>query len=395
MAEQNLNRGIELHSKAQALSVAFPLGGRGAATAFPPSVPLHVHQLTMLPHGSGLLLFPLYAGSANNKTTPEPQSPFDDPDGLPHIAWHVHTHSCASRGIVNVVISCGSTCDRTKLGYNAPCNLKSQALHHRDRHERKLGIARGLSIHIGFFLRHVRIVDPSPISNLSPSCPFTNADYCRFSISGVDKMSIVCVICSDLLAPSDDVFHTPCGHIFHFTCLIQWLERSKTCPQCRDRTIEQTIRRIYFNFSNSDNIAEDADASLQNRIDSLILQLKLRDENLKLTEANGKLETQTAGLKQEVRNFESEMKGKNSVILALKEQIKFYKQQCSDANNYRKENEHLKKNLQHLKNVQSRINSSRREVDDKIMMTSDFSKLTTHIAVLKKELKHMSNKSRE
>ncbi|XP_071650776.1 uncharacterized protein [Temnothorax longispinosus] len=208
-------------------------------------------------------------------------------------------------------------------------------------------------------------------------------------------MSIVCVICSDLLAPSDDVFHTPCGHIFHFTCLIQWLERSKTCPQCRDRTIEQTIRRIYFNFSNSDNIAEDADASLQNRIDSLILQLKLRDENLKLTEANGKLETQTAGLKQEVRNFESEMKGKNSVILALKEQIKFYKQQCSDANNYRKENEHLKKNLQHLKNVQSRINSSRREVDDKIMMTSDFSKLTTHIAVLKKELKHMSNKSRE
>ncbi|KAL0102485.1 hypothetical protein PUN28_018042 [Cardiocondyla obscurior] len=25
--------------------------------------------------------------------------------------------------------------------YNAPCNLKSQALHHRDRHERKREIA--------------------------------------------------------------------------------------------------------------------------------------------------------------------------------------------------------------------------------------------------------------
>lgn len=105
------------------------------------------------------------------------QSPFDDPDGLPHIAWHVRTHSCASRGIVNVVISRGSTCDRTELGYNAPCNLKSQALHHRDRHERKLRIAHGLSIHVGFFLRHVRIVDPSPISNLSPSCSFTNVIY--------------------------------------------------------------------------------------------------------------------------------------------------------------------------------------------------------------------------
>ncbi|XP_071575097.1 E3 ubiquitin-protein ligase TRAIP-like [Temnothorax nylanderi] len=202
-------------------------------------------------------------------------------------------------------------------------------------------------------------------------------------------MNIVCVICSDLLAPSDDVFYTPCGHIFHFACLIQWLERSKTCPQCRDRTTEQTIRRIYFNFSNSDSTAEDA-ASLQNRIDSLTFQLKLRDENLnKLTEANGKLETQTAGLRQEVRNVESEMKGKNSAILALKEQIKFYKQQCSDANNYRKENEHLKKNLQHLKNVQNLIDISIREVDDKIMMTSDPSKLTTYIAVLKRELKHM------
>jgi hypothetical protein len=79
------------------------------------------------------------------------QSPFYDPDGLPHVAWHVRTHSCASHGIVNAVISHGNTCDRTELGYNAPCNLKSQALHHRDRHERKLEIARGLSIHVGFF----------------------------------------------------------------------------------------------------------------------------------------------------------------------------------------------------------------------------------------------------
>lgn len=38
-------------------------------------------------------------------------------------------------------------------------------------------------------------------------------------------MNIICVICSDLLVPSDDVFYTPCGHIFHFACVTQWLER--------------------------------------------------------------------------------------------------------------------------------------------------------------------------
>lgn len=72
MAEQNLNRGIELHSKAQALSVAFPLGGRGAATAFPPpSVP---SVFTNSPCYPTILVFscsPSYARSANNETTPE------------------------------------------------------------------------------------------------------------------------------------------------------------------------------------------------------------------------------------------------------------------------------------------------------------------------------------
>ncbi|EGI60988.1 hypothetical protein G5I_10750 [Acromyrmex echinatior] len=151
MAEQNLNQGIELHSKAQALSVAFPLGSRGAATAFPPFVP---SVFTNSPCYLTVLVFscsPSCVRSANNKTTPEPQSPFDDPDGLPHIALHVRTHSCVSHGIVNAVISHGDIWDRMELGYNAPCNLKSQALHHRDRHERKLEIARGLSIHVGFF----------------------------------------------------------------------------------------------------------------------------------------------------------------------------------------------------------------------------------------------------
>ena len=71
MAEQNLNQGIELHSKAQALSVAFPLGSTGAATAFPPFVP---SVFTNSPCYLTVLVFscsPSCARSANNKTTPE------------------------------------------------------------------------------------------------------------------------------------------------------------------------------------------------------------------------------------------------------------------------------------------------------------------------------------
>ncbi|XP_036141912.1 E3 ubiquitin-protein ligase TRAIP isoform X2 [Monomorium pharaonis] len=208
-------------------------------------------------------------------------------------------------------------------------------------------------------------------------------------------MNIVCVICSELLTPSDDVFHTPCGHIFHFPCLMQWLERSKTCPQCREKTTDGKIHRIYFNFSNSDSIVEDA-TSLQHRIDNLLFQLKLKDTNLNnLTDSNKQLETKTTGLRQEVRKLESEIKSKDSAIRALKEQTKFLQQQCLDADNYKRENKHLKENLQNLKNVQDLINISVDEVDDVIMMTSDSSKLVTYIAVLKKELSVMSKKSKE
>ncbi|EGI58880.1 TRAF-interacting protein [Acromyrmex echinatior] len=198
-------------------------------------------------------------------------------------------------------------------------------------------------------------------------------------------MNLICVICSELLVPSDDIFHTPCGHIFHYACLLQWLERSKTCPQCRVITTTRTIHRIYFNFSNNDNIAEDA-ASLQNKIDNLNFQLKLKDKNLSnLTEDNDKLKNQTAGLRHKIYEVESEIVNKNSAIHAFKDQIKFYKQQSSNAENDRKENEELKKKLKFLKSVQNLIDEySTSNVEDITMQTDDVSKLRIYIGILKK-----------
>ncbi|XP_011266232.1 E3 ubiquitin-protein ligase TRAIP [Camponotus floridanus] len=208
-------------------------------------------------------------------------------------------------------------------------------------------------------------------------------------------MNIICVICSELLVSSDDVFHTPCGHIFHFGCLIQWLERSKTCPQCRERTTESKIYRIYFNFSNSDSIVEDP-TSLQYKIDNLTLQLQLKDQNINnLTEIKEKLEKQTAGLRQEVRHVESEINGKNSAIHALKQQIKFYKQQCQDVDIYKNEIKQLKKDIESLKNLQALLDASVDEVDDIIAMTCDIDKLKTYITIMKKNMNTDLQKKRE
>ncbi|XP_076666535.1 TRAF interacting protein no poles isoform X3 [Andrena cerasifolii] len=56
-------------------------------------------------------------------------------------------------------------------------------------------------------------------------------------------MNIVCIICSDLLVPSDDVFYTPCGHIFHFVCLTQWLESIQTLLEASTEDTDEVISR--------------------------------------------------------------------------------------------------------------------------------------------------------
>lgn len=209
-------------------------------------------------------------------------------------------------------------------------------------------------------------------------------------------MNIVCVICSDLLVPSDDVFHTPCGHIFHFVCLSQWLERSKSCPQCREKTTANKIHRIYFNFSNNETITEDA-CSLQDRIDKLNFQLLLRDKDIKhYTEKNETLETQNAGLRKEVRKVESELNEKNSAIHALKDQMKYLKNECSEINSLKQEIERLKRRLEDCRNIQILLDAPAEDVDEMVSAQwSDPTALITYISVMKREMTLSLAKRRE
>lgn len=38
-------------------------------------------------------------------------------------------------------------------------------------------------------------------------------------------MNIACAVCCELFTPSCEIYCTPCGHIFHKTCLDEWLKR--------------------------------------------------------------------------------------------------------------------------------------------------------------------------
>ncbi|XWS21633.1 hypothetical protein CRYUN_Cryun30bG0071300 [Craigia yunnanensis] len=42
-----------------------------------------------------------------------------------------------------------------------------------------------------------------------------------------------CTICLDELLDGDEIVLMPCAHVYHYCCIVRWLETSWLCPLCR------------------------------------------------------------------------------------------------------------------------------------------------------------------
>ncbi|PSN44320.1 hypothetical protein C0J52_09281 [Blattella germanica] len=211
-------------------------------------------------------------------------------------------------------------------------------------------------------------------------------------------MHINCVICSDLFVPVSDVFATNCGHLFHYTCLIQWLERAKSCPQCRNKTTEKSIHRVYFNVAT--NEAEEDSSLLHNKIDSLKFQLCLKDTDIKNNqEENSKLNNQNKGLREEIVKLEKKIRIVESTSAAYKDQMRYLKAQQESAEAAVEEAKALRKQLDSMKSVQKIIHGSTADVEDILNKHGDsydsMRSLATYVSVLKREVQAVSEKKRE
>ncbi|XP_011692833.1 PREDICTED: E3 ubiquitin-protein ligase TRAIP-like isoform X1 [Wasmannia auropunctata] len=202
-------------------------------------------------------------------------------------------------------------------------------------------------------------------------------------------MKILCIICHDLLIPTEDIFFTHCGHVFHHRCLSQWFERSKTCPQCRARTAEDRIHKAHFTVSNT----EDNEDNLQGRIDSLKFQVLLNERNIKhYISKNAVLEKQNAGLRLEVRKVESEIRQKNSNIYALKDEIRYFKEKHQEYEVLKKELSEKKREVKQFRDIYKTLSTSTLDdMQDIIRETTDRNTLMNYIFVMKKI---MSKKTR-
>mmetsp|Transcript_1238 Transcript_1238/g.3500 ORF Transcript_1238/g.3500 Transcript_1238/m.3500 type:complete len:265 (-) Transcript_1238:306-1100(-) len=74
-------------------------------------------------------------------------------------------------------------------------------------------------------------VDPAAVTTL-PRAAAQDA--------GDPSLAFFCVICQttmDLADPEDDIRELPCGHLFHFRCISQWLKERNTCCVCNGAAI--------------------------------------------------------------------------------------------------------------------------------------------------------------
>ncbi|XP_043793634.1 E3 ubiquitin-protein ligase TRAIP-like [Apis laboriosa] len=197
------------------------------------------------------------------------------------------------------------------------------------------------------------------------------------------------------LIQSDDIFYTRCGHVFHLHCLTQWLERSKSCPQCREKVTQSKIHRLYFTFP-SNEVVESQGSTLQEKVDNLKFQILLKEKDIQYySSKNVTLEKQNAGLKQEVRKVESEINKKNAAIHALKEQINYFKEQSSHCDNLKKEIVQLKNKIEDLKPIQVLLHAPISDVSKMVGKTKDPETLTMYISIMKKELIGRFNKCKQ
>ena len=49
--------------------------------------------------------------------------------------------------------------------------------------------------------------------------------------------TLACTVCLEDYKSTDQVIQLPCQHVFHQTCLVEWLKINGICPMCRASVI--------------------------------------------------------------------------------------------------------------------------------------------------------------
>ena len=210
-------------------------------------------------------------------------------------------------------------------------------------------------------------------------------------------MHVNCSTCLELLSPSADLSSAPCGHVFHTTCILQWLETGKNnCPQCRSKCRENQLRRIFF--TEGVDVPSDVDANyLQQQLDSVTFQLRCaKSEKDKLQENLNETAAKNIGLKEEYLELESRFKEAQESLKYAKEQNKQFSKEKKKASDALKRVSELEGELKLFETIQISVKESFPVMKDRLHHMNDYSENTKQLILLSEELKkELVNKSNE
>ncbi|KAG5676804.1 hypothetical protein PVAND_006612 [Polypedilum vanderplanki] len=199
-------------------------------------------------------------------------------------------------------------------------------------------------------------------------------------------MNISCVICSDLFVSTDSIYTTPCGHIFHQVCLIQWLERKKDCPQCRHKCTERNIFRIYFNNNNLDTSSVNSE-NLIETIDNLTLKVRESEMTVKnLENQKNKLEDQLQSKEKKIKKLDTTVSQFNQIIATMRHENDLLSSHRASYKIIETENAELKSKLELLQTVESVLTASQSEIDEILKQNLDPRNLAVMVGTLRREL---------
>ena len=202
-------------------------------------------------------------------------------------------------------------------------------------------------------------------------------------------MRVQCSTCLELLTPGDDLTCTPCGHVFHLQCVVQWFENKKNCPQCRHSANERTLRKIYLAETDGET-KEDAD-TLQNQLDNVQFQLRLKEtEKSKISDRNKELENLLKEQKEEIKKLEHDKRKYKEQADGMRTQNKVLQQERFKYEDALKETQNLQMKLDKLKSVEVAVKGLEGDLNQLLHERGAFDRKTKDIAtlviVLKKKL---------
>ncbi|KAK6174923.1 hypothetical protein SNE40_013481 [Patella caerulea] len=204
-------------------------------------------------------------------------------------------------------------------------------------------------------------------------------------------MRAQCCICADLFEnnPTVNIAAAPCGHTFHETCLMRWLDTSATCPSCRKHcNRKQVIAKLFFDGDEIEETREVDPSKLVNQVSDLKATVRQRDkEKSELIESKVLLQNQVQDVMIEKEVLKKELKQEKNTNSSLKKQISTYEGQQklyrTEQDEYRKATKTLK-DLQHLQVMLSGCESDALEILHQNGEGSS-KQLSRYCAILKRE----------